>query len=47
MVIVLLLLGFVCFVVAALAFPVPRVNLVALGLAFWILVPLLQALGVG
>lgn len=47
MVTVLLLLGFVCFVIAAFAVPVPRVNLVALGLAFWILVPLLTALGVG
>lgn len=38
---VLLLLGFICFGVV-----VPRVNFIALGLAFWILVPLLQALGV-
>lgn len=43
---VFLLLGFVCFVIATFGVVVPRVNLVALGLAFWILVPLLTALGV-
>lgn len=47
MVTVLLLLGFICFVVATFGVIVPRVNLVALGLALWILVPLLQTLGVG
>lgn len=43
---VLLLLGFICFVLATFGVVLPRVNFVALGLAFWILVPLLQALGV-
>lgn len=41
---ILLLLGAVCF--AAAAFNVPKnatVNLVALGLLFWILVPLIAA----
>lgn len=35
---ILLVLAFVCFVIAAAAFPVPRVNLMALGLAFWVAV---------
>jgi hypothetical protein len=34
---VLLLLAFVCFVLAALQVPSPRANLVAVGLAFWVL----------
>jgi hypothetical protein len=42
---VLFLLGFICFVVATFV-ALPRINLVPLGLAFWILVPLLQGLGV-
>jgi hypothetical protein len=33
---VLLILAFVCFIVAAIGIP-SRVNLVALGLAFWVL----------
>lgn len=44
---VLLLLGFISFIIATFGVVVPRVNFIALGLAFWILVPLLQALGVG
>lgn len=43
---ILLLLSFICFVVATFGVAVPRINFVALGLAFWVLVPLLQALGV-
>ena len=35
---ILLVLAFACFVIAAGGFPVPRVNLVALGLAFWVAV---------
>ena len=33
---VLLILAFASFVIAAANFPVPRINLVALGLAFWV-----------
>ena len=40
---VLYLLAFLCFVLAALGVPVPRVSLLAFGLAFWVLVPLLAA----
>lgn len=39
---VLLLLGAVCFAAAALSFTMQRINLVALGLLFWVLVPLIQ-----
>jgi hypothetical protein len=39
----LLLLGFICLVLAAVGVTASRVNLIALGLAFWILVPLLGA----
>jgi hypothetical protein len=38
-----LLLAFVCFLLAAIGVAVRRVNLIALGLAFWVLVPLLDA----
>ena len=41
---ILLLLGFICFVVAAASVSVGRVNLIALGLAFWIAVPLFGAI---
>lgn len=44
MVTLLLFLGFICFVLAAFGVPIPRVNLVAMGLGFWILVPLGQSL---
>jgi len=39
----LLLLAFVCFVAAALGIPAARINLIALGLAFCVLVPLIGA----
>ena len=36
--IILLIIAFICFVAEALKFnPVPRVNLLGLGLAFWVL----------
>lgn len=39
------ILGLICFVVSAFwATSVTRVNLVALGLAFWILVPLISSI---
>jgi hypothetical protein len=41
----LLFVGFVAFVVAAFNPPWPRVNLIAVGLACWILVELLPHLG--
>ena len=41
---VLLVLGFICFILAAAQAPIPRANLTALGLAFWILTELLGAL---
>lgn len=41
---VLLLLAAVCFGLAAFAVPVQRVSPLALGLLFWVLVPLLQLL---
>jgi hypothetical protein len=34
---ILLVLAFVCFLVSAIGIPVPRVNLVAMGLALWVL----------
>lgn len=34
---VLLLLAFICLMLAAVGVQTPRVNLVALGLAFWML----------
>ena len=33
----LLVLALISFFIAAIAVPVPRVNLIALGLAFWML----------
>lgn len=40
---ILLLLAAICFLVAAAdRTPHPRLNLVALGLFFWVLVPLIQ-----
>jgi len=39
--VLLLILAFISFVVAAMAVPVPRVNLIALGLAFWVLAVIL------
>jgi hypothetical protein len=41
---ILLLLGAICFLLAAANAPVPpRVNLIALGLLLWVLVPLVSA----
>lgn len=39
---ILLIIGAVCFAIAALAIPVQRINMIAAGLFFWILVPLIQ-----
>jgi hypothetical protein len=39
---ILLIIAFIVFVLAALSVPVPRVNLVALGLAFWVLALLIN-----
>lgn len=41
---ILLLLGAVCFGLAAFGATLQKVNLLALGLLFWILVPLITAL---
>lgn len=43
-VIIMLILGFVCFAAAALGITSPRFNLIAAGLAFWILSVLVPAL---
>lgn len=41
---ILLLLGAICFIVAAVSATIhPRINLIALGLFLWILVPLIHA----
>lgn len=42
--VVLLILGLVCFIVAAIPATAAKVNFVAVGLAFWILVVILQTL---
>lgn len=42
--VLLYLLAAICFLIAALGFPVPRVNLIALGLFFWVLTYLLPAI---
>jgi hypothetical protein len=39
--VILLVVALVLFVLAAIAVPVPRINLVAAGLAFWVLAVLL------
>ena len=36
-ILILLIAGLVCFLLAAFGATVPRINLTALGLAFWIL----------
>jgi hypothetical protein len=41
---ILLLLALICFGVAASGRASARVNLVALGLAFWVAVPLIQTI---
>jgi hypothetical protein len=44
LILILLIFGFVCFVLAAFTVPVPpRVNLIALGLAFWIFATILES----
>jgi len=40
---ILLLAAFICFVVAALGVSVKNINLVAVGLALWVLVALIAA----
>jgi hypothetical protein len=42
--VVLLLLAFLCFVLAACQAPIPRVNLTAAGLALWVVTELLPHL---
>ncbi|MGF6839912.1 hypothetical protein QF001_003779 [Paraburkholderia youngii] len=42
---ILLVIAFVCFVVAALLTQVPKVNLVAVGLALWELAQLIVSYG--
>jgi hypothetical protein len=39
---VFLLLAFICFIVAATNVAWPRINLIALGLAFWVLTLLIR-----
>jgi hypothetical protein len=39
----LLLLAFICFALAAVGVTSAWVNLIALGLAFWVLIPLIAA----
>ena len=41
---ILLLIAFVCFVLVFLAVPVPRVSLLGLGLACWVLTQLIPLL---
>ncbi len=41
LIIIFLIISLVCFVVAAIGLWAPRVNLVALGLAFWVAAALL------
>jgi len=43
LILLLLIVGFVCFVLATFSVPVPRVNLVAAGLACWLLTVLIGA----
>jgi len=41
---ILLVLAFICFILAAAQAPIPRANLTALGLALWVLTELLTHL---
>lgn len=41
--VLLYVLAFVCFLIAASGWPVPRINMMALGLMFWVLVYLIGA----
>ena len=43
---ILLIVALICFIVAALSVPVPRVNLVACGLALWLLAVMLGSGGI-
>lgn len=43
LIVVLLLIAFICFVLAAAQAPIPRCNLIGLGLAFWVLTELIGA----
>jgi len=40
MTLILLVLAFICFILSAAQAPIPRANLTALGLAFWVLTEL-------
>lgn len=42
--VILLVLALVCFIIGATGYAVGRVNMVALGLAFWVATHLLAAL---
>lgn len=42
--VVLFLLSAVCFLLAAFSVPVQKINILALGLFFWVMVPLIIAL---
>lgn len=44
--VILLIIAFICFILATIPVPVPRVNLTAMGLAFWVLAVLLGSGGV-
>jgi len=46
MIALILIAAFVCFVLAAVGAAVPRLNLVALGLALWILTVLIESVRV-
>lgn len=43
-ILILLIVGFVCFVIAAFSLWSPKINLIALGLACWILTLILPHL---
>lgn len=42
--VILLVLALVCFIIGASGYAVGRVNMISLGLAFWVLTALLSAL---
>jgi hypothetical protein len=44
MTMILLVIAFICFLLAAFGAPIPRVNLVALGLACWVLTLVIPSL---
>jgi hypothetical protein len=45
LILVLLIAGFICFALATFGVSVPRINLLALGLALWVLAELIPAIG--